>query len=112
MNITKLREGSAFIVALEGRLDTSTAPELETQLNAGLDGVDDSVIDMKDLVYLSSAGLRMILAAQKRMNKQGSMKIRHVNETLIKDNTQKGTAPDPVFTKVNQQLCEANDVGM
>ncbi|GAA6479571.1 hypothetical protein K250101E9_23340 [Enterocloster aldenensis] len=40
------------------------------------------------------------------------MKIRHVNETLIKDNTQKGTAPDPVFTKVNQQLCEANDVGM
>ena len=73
MNITKLREGSAFIVALEGRLDTSTAPELETQLNAGLDGV----------VYLSSAGLRVILAAQKRMNKQGSMKVCHVNETIM-----------------------------
>ena len=83
MNITKLREGSAFIVALEGRLDTSTAPELETQLNAGLDGVVDLVIDMKDLVYLSSAGLRVILAAQKRMNKQGSMKVCHVNETIM-----------------------------
>ena len=83
MNITKQREGSALIVALEGRLDTSTAPELETQLNAGLDGVVDLVIDMKDLVYLSSAGLRVILAAQKRMNKQGSMKVCHVNETIM-----------------------------
>ena len=83
MNITKQREGSALIVALEGRLDTSTAPELETQLSAGLDGVVDLVIDMKDLVYLSSAGLRVILAAQKRMNKQGSMKVCHVNETIM-----------------------------
>lgn len=83
MNITKQREGSALIVALEGRIDTSTAPELETQLNAGLDGVVDLVIDMKDLVYLSSAGLRVILAAQKRMNKQGSMKVCHVNETIM-----------------------------
>ena len=70
-------------MALEGRLDTSTAPELETQLNAGLDDVVDLVIDMKDLVYLSSAGLRVILAAQKRMNKQGSMKVCHVNETIM-----------------------------
>ena len=83
MNITKQREGSALIVALAGRLDTRTAPELETQLNAGLDGVVDLVIDMKDLVYLSSAGLRVILAAQKRMNKQGSMKVCHVNETIM-----------------------------
>lgn len=83
MIITKQQDGSALVLALEGRLDTSTAPGLEEELNANLDGVNDLTIDMKELAYLSSAGLRVILAAQKKMNRQGVMKIRHVNETIM-----------------------------
>lgn len=83
MTITKQRESSALTLTLAGRLDTSTAPQLEAELNEGLDGIDDLTIDMESLAYLSSAGLRVILAAQKRMNKQGSMKICHVNEIIM-----------------------------
>ena len=78
MTITKQAEGKKLTLALEGRLDTSTAPELEAELNASLDGITDLVLDMKDLVYLSSAGLRVVLAAQKRMNKQGHMTVKNV----------------------------------
>lgn len=78
MTITKHREGGALTLALEGRLDTTTAPQLEAELNAELDGVKRLVLDMKELVYLSSAGLRVVLAAQKRMNRQGEMLVRHV----------------------------------
>ena len=78
MTITKQAEGKTLTLALEGRLDTTTAPELEAELNASLDGITDLVLDMKDLVYLSSAGLRVVLAAQKRMNKQGHMTVKNV----------------------------------
>ena len=78
MTITKHTDGDKLTIALEGRLDTSTAPELEAELNASLDGITDLVLDMKDLVYLSSAGLRVVLAAQKRMNKQGHMTVKNV----------------------------------
>ena len=78
MTITKQAEGKKLTLALEGRLDTTTAPELEAELNASLDGITDLVLDMKDLVYLSSAGLRGVLAAQKRMNKQGHMTVKNV----------------------------------
>ncbi len=78
MTITKQAEGKKLTLALEGRLDTTTAPELEAELNASLDGITDLVLDMKDLVYLSSAGLRVVLAAQKRMNKQGHMMVKNV----------------------------------
>ena len=78
MTITKYAEGKKLTLALEGRLDTTTAPELEAELNASLDGITDLVLDMKDLVYLSSAGLRVVLAAQKRMNKQGHMTVKNV----------------------------------
>ena len=78
MTITKQAEGKKLTLALEGRLDTTTAPELEAELNASLDGITDLVLDMKDLVYLSSAGLRVILGAQKRMNKQGHMTVKNV----------------------------------
>ena len=78
MTITKQAEGKKLTLALEGRLDTTTAPELEAELNASLDGITDLVLDMKDLVYLSSAGLRVVLAAQKRMNKQGHMTVKNV----------------------------------
>lgn len=78
MTITKHAEGAKLTIALEGRLDTTTAPQLEAELSAGLDGVTDLVLDMNELVYLSSAGLRVVLGAQKRMNKQGKMTVRHV----------------------------------
>ena len=83
MTITKHTDGDKLTIALEGRLDTSTAPELEAELNAILDGVKQLVLDMEQLLYLSSAGLRVVLAAQKRMNKQGQMVVRHVNETIM-----------------------------
>ena len=83
MTITKKQEGAALTLALEGRLDTTTAPELETELKASLEGVTDLTLDMVELAYLSSAGLRVILAAQKQMNKQGTMTVRHVNETIM-----------------------------
>ena len=83
MTITKKSQGDALVIALEGRLDTSTAPELEAELNASLDGVTDLTLDLARLLYLSSAGLRVILGAQKRMNKQGSMTVTHVCEEIM-----------------------------
>lgn len=83
MNITKERDGSNMILTLEGRLDTTTAPQLEEIISKELDGIESVTMDFKQLDYLSSAGLRVILAAQKKMNKQGEMVIRHVNETIM-----------------------------
>ena len=85
MKITKSKENSALTLALNGRLDTNTAPELETELKASLNGIETLVIDMEELAYLSSAGLRVILAAQKQMNKQGRMIIRKVNDMVMED---------------------------
>ena len=82
MNIYKTREGSALTVAVEGRLDTTTAPELEKALKDGLDGVTALTLDLEKLEYISSAGLRVLLSAQKIMNKQGGMKVVHVNEIV------------------------------
>ena len=82
MNIIKTKEGSTLNLALEGRLDTTTAPQLEAALHGAMEGVTELNMDFEKLEYLSSAGLRVILAAQKTMNKQGSMVIRHVNETI------------------------------
>lgn len=83
MKITKTENGSSLCLSLEGRLDTNTAPELETVLKASVDGITELVIDMQSLDYLSSAGLRVLLSAQKTMNKQGSMKVIHVNDTIM-----------------------------
>ena len=83
MKITKSKENSALTLALNGRLDTNTAPELETELKASLNGIETLVIDMEELAYLSSAGLRVILAAQKQINKQGRMIIRKVNDMVM-----------------------------
>ena len=85
MNIEKKLEGSALTIALEGRLDTTTSPDLEEALAASLDGVAELVFDFTKLDYLSSAGLRVLLSAQKRMNKQGSMKLVHVNDAVKED---------------------------
>ena len=83
MTTTTTRNGSALTLQLEGRLDTTTSPQLEAELSASLDGVTQLTLDLKQLAYLSSAGLRVILGAQKRMNKQGQMVVRHVNETIM-----------------------------
>ena len=83
MMIYKEKNGSALSVALEGRLDTSTAPVLEKTLTGSLDGVSELTMDFAGLEYISSAGLRVLLAAQKAMNKQGSMKLKNVNETIM-----------------------------
>ena len=82
MTIQKTLNGSTLSMALEGRLDTTTAPQLEAELKASLDGITELDLDFEKLEYLSSAGLRVLLAAQKTMNKQGSMVIHHVNETI------------------------------
>ena len=83
MKITKKQDGTQLTIALEGRLDTTTAPELEKELKSSLDGVSALTIDMAALEYISSAGLRVLLSAQKIMNKQGEMKVVHVGETIM-----------------------------
>jgi len=84
MTITKTQEGSKLNVALEGRLDTTTAPNLEAEMRDALNGVTELDIDMASLAYISSAGLRVMLALQKQMNKQkGSMTIRNASEELM-----------------------------
>ncbi len=83
MTIIKILDEGKLSISLEGRLDTTTAPELEKVLEGSLDGVSELIIDMGSLDYLSSAGLRILLSAQKTMNKQGSMKVTNVNETIM-----------------------------
>ena len=84
MNIVKTQENESLTLQLEGRLDTTTAPALERgAFKDSLNGITHLVLDMEQLAYLSSAGLRVILAAQKQMNKQGQMVVRHVNDTIM-----------------------------
>ena len=82
MTITKKQNGTALELALEGRLDTMTAPELEKELAACLDGVETLTLDLTDLAYISSAGLRVLLSAHKTMNTRGGMTVTHVNEVV------------------------------
>lgn len=82
MTINKIANGTSLTIALEGRLDTTTAPDLEKELKSSLDGVTELVLDLEKLDYISSAGLRVLLSAQKIMNKQGAMKVIHVNDMV------------------------------
>ena len=82
MTIKKNLNGNELNVTIEGRLDTSTAPQLEAELKESLPGVSKLVLDFTALEYLSSAGLRVLLSTQKTMNKQGEMIIKNVNETI------------------------------
>lgn len=82
MKIQKTDESGALTINLEGRLDTATAPELERELGE-LNGVQDLIFDMKNLEYISSAGLRVILKAQKVMNAKGAMKLVNVGESIM-----------------------------
>lgn len=83
MTIAKNLDGATLTLALEGRLDTTTAPQLETEVKDSLTGITDLILDFTALEYISSAGLRVVLSAQKVMNKQGRMVVRGVNEYVM-----------------------------
>ena len=83
MNIQKTVTGTTLAVQLEGRLDTTTSPKLEEELRGSIDGMTSLVIDFEKLEYISSAGLRVLLAMQKIMNRQGQMLLKNVSETIM-----------------------------
>ena len=82
MTIEKKVNGNALEIALEGRLDTMTAPELEAELNQSMGGADSLTLDFSKLEYISSAGLRVLLSAHKVMSAKGGMKVTNVNEIV------------------------------
>lgn len=82
MTITRKQNGETLEIALEGRLDTMTAPELEAELNKSLAGAETLIIDFSKLDYISSAGLRVLLSAHKAMTSKGGMKVTNVNEIV------------------------------
>ena len=83
MTITFNKQGSTLEVFVSGRRDTTTAPELEKALSTQLEGVESLTLDFGDLAYISSAGLRVLLALQKTMNRQGQMVVTHVNDNIM-----------------------------
>ena len=83
LNITKSLKEDKLNIALNGRLDTITAPELEKEIKASIGSVSTLTFDFSKLEYISSAGLRVLLSAQKLMSKQGSMTVKNVNETIM-----------------------------
>ena len=83
MNIEKKIDSKTATLIIEGRLDTQTAPQLESEVDAVLPGIEDLILDMTNLEYVSSAGLRVILKAQKSMNAQGAMRLTGVNESIM-----------------------------
>ena len=82
MTIEKNLNGTELTLTIAGRLDTTTAPQLEAEFKQNIGGVEKLILDFAALEYLSSAGLRVLLAAQKVMNKQGEMVVRNINETI------------------------------
>lgn len=83
MEIIKNLDNDKLTLAIKGRLDTTTAPSLERELKSGLNGISELIFDLSDLVYISSAGLRVLLSAQKVMNKQGKMVVQHANTDIM-----------------------------
>lgn len=83
MEIIKTKDGEKLTVALNGRLDTTTSPDLQAALEEDIDGITELEFDMTGLEYISSAGLRVLLSSQKTMNKQGSMKLCGVCDTVM-----------------------------
>lgn len=82
MEILKEKTDSTLVLSLIGRLDTVTAPDLEAELDASAEDITELVLDFEKLDYISSAGLRVLLAAQKRMNRQGEMTVKNVNADI------------------------------
>ncbi|MBQ3432652.1 MAG: STAS domain-containing protein [Clostridia bacterium] len=83
LDIKKTIEGDKAVYALSGRIDSVTAQQLEQEVKASIDDLTDLTLDMKELDYISSAGLRVLLAAQKQMNQQGKMTVLNVNESIM-----------------------------
>ena len=83
MNIEKTITGKNILLKVAGRLDTTTAPQLEAAIDDCITDAEELVLECSELEYVSSAGLRVILKAQKRMNVQGSMKLINVNDTIM-----------------------------
>ena len=82
MTIDKKQDGLKLTISVEGRLDTTTAPELESVIKSSLDGISELIMDFENLAYISSAGLRVLLSAQKVMNTQGSMVVKNINDDI------------------------------
>ncbi len=82
LTIEKNADNGKLTVSLKGRLDTTTAPSLESEFKSSLNGVTELIIDLKELIYISSAGLRVLLSAQKVMNKQGKMLVKNSNNDI------------------------------
>lgn len=82
LDINKTPNDSAMVISLKGRLDTLTAPQLEEELNSATEGTENLVFDFSELEYISSAGLRVLLSAQKTMNTKGSMTVKNVSDEI------------------------------
>ena len=82
MEITVNKNENTLTISPIGRIDTATAPELQTAVNENISGVTDLTFDLKQLQYISSAGLRVLMSTQKTMNQQGSMKLIHVKDDV------------------------------
>lgn len=83
MDIQKVKSGTNLTIAVAGRIDTTTAPELEAQIRQSLDGIEALYLDLAQVEYVSSAGLRVLLSLQKAMNKQGRMVVQNVGSTVM-----------------------------
>lgn len=83
MEIIVNKNGTELTVCPVGKLDTATSPQLQAAIDENISGVTDLTFDLKKLVYLSSAGLRVLMSAQKTMNKQGNMRLSNVNEDIM-----------------------------
>ncbi|MDO4219490.1 MAG: STAS domain-containing protein [Synergistaceae bacterium] len=83
MKIYSENKGSTLCLTLSGRLDTSTAPQLETEIKNSLDGIEKLELDFAGVDYVSSAGLRVLLSAQKTMQKQGELVLRNVPDVVM-----------------------------
>ena len=83
MNISAKRDKNTLVIGISGRVDTVSAPELEKSITENIDGVNELILDLKDMTYTSSAGLRVFLKAQKLMNQQGTLTLKNVcNEVM------------------------------
>lgn len=83
MDIKKTKNDTTLTLAIQGRIDTTTAPQLEAELRSNIDGVTELYLDFTGVEYISSAGLRVLLSAQKLMSRQGKMVLSHVNESVM-----------------------------